>query len=251
MLAEGKGASRLQRLSLGDVLEAGASIAVGPLGTKALSNVSVSDVLEGGTTLVAGPGIGNLVHLQKQFIDDLVASVKESPQHVGEFLKDEVWESIKNHWLQILVVTTGLILAETVVGALTAAPDPTLLTKVIAVILQIAIIAILGYFAAVEVKGAHEEGVKWLSAARKANGDPKVITEASRSFVRMVWHIVMTVLVVAGIRARARGFTVPEAGGNWRRYNGRYCRRRCARRCRCDGRFALSKSRLRFTKSDL
>jgi hypothetical protein len=210
-VAEGKGAARLQRLSLGDVLEAGATVAVGPAGAQAISNVSVSDVLEGGATLAVGPGIGRLVHLQKQFIDDLVASVKESPQHVWEFLKDEVWESIKNHWLQILAVTTGLILAETVVGALAAAPDPTLLTKVIAVILQIAIIAILGYFAAVEVKGAYEEGGKWISAARKANGDPKVITEASRSFVRMVWHIVMTVLVVAGIRARVRGFTVPKA----------------------------------------
>jgi hypothetical protein len=203
-VSEGKGAARLQRLSL---LEE----AIGPLGAQAVSNVSVSDVLEGGATVALGPGIGRLVHLQKQFIDDLVASVKESPQHVGEFLKDEVWESIKNHWLQILAVTTGLILAETVVGALAAAPDPTLLTKVIAVILQIAIIAILGYFAAVEVKGAYEEGGKWISAARKANGDPKVITEASRSFVRMVWHIVMTVLVVAGVRARVRGFTVPEA----------------------------------------
>src|SRR5260370_19046512 len=111
----------------------------------------------------------------------------------------------------MLGVTTGLILAERVVGALAGAPDPYLLTKVIAVILQIAIIAILGYFAAVEVKGAYEEGGKWLSAARKANGDPNVINEASRSFVRMVWHIVMTVLVVAGIRARVRGFTVPEA----------------------------------------
>jgi hypothetical protein len=210
-VAEGKGVARLQRLSLGDVLEAGATVAVGPVGAQAISNVSVSDVLEGGATLVAGPTVGRLVHLQKQFIDDLVASVKESPQHVGEFLRDEVWESIKNHWLQILAVTTGLILAETVVGALAAAPDPTLLTKVIAVILQIAIIAILGYFAAVEVKGAYEEGGKWLSAARKANGDPKVINEASRSFVRMVWHIVMTVLVVAGIRARVRGFTVPQA----------------------------------------
>src|SRR5205823_1143586 len=155
-LAEGKGAVRLQRLSFSDVLEEGASAVLGPAG-------------------------GEMVRLYKQPIDDIVASVKESPQHVGEFLKDEVWASIKNHWVRIMAVTIGLILAEMAVGALTAAPDPTLLTKVIAVILQIAIIAIIGYFAAVEVKGAYEEGGKWLSTAKKANGDPKVITEASRS----------------------------------------------------------------------
>jgi Domain of unknown function (DUF4157)/DNA/RNA non-specific endonuclease len=187
-LAAGNGVARLQRLSFSDVLEVGATVAVGPVA-------------------------GQLVRSQKQFIDDLVASVKESPQHVGEFLKDEVWESIKDHWLQIIAVTVGLIFAEMVVGVLTALPEPTLLTKVIAAILQIAIIAIIGYFAAVEVKGAYEQGGQWLSAAKSANGDPKMITEASKSFVRMVWHIIMAILTIAGVRARIRGFTIPKGGG--------------------------------------
>jgi hypothetical protein len=204
-LAEGNGTARLQRLDFGDVLEI-----VAP-GLPKIESPSFSDVLEVGATVAAGPGVGFLVHMQKQFIDDLVASVKESPQHVAEFLKDEVWESIKDHWLQIIAVTTGLMLGEMAVAVLTGAPDPTLLTKVIAVILQIAIIAILGYFAAVEVKGAHEQGEQWLSTAKRANGDPKMITEASRSFVRMVWHIIMAVLTVAGVRARIRGFAVPKA----------------------------------------
>jgi hypothetical protein len=201
--------ARLQRLDLGDVLEG----AVGPVAGQALANASLSDVVEGGTTLALGPQLGRLVHQHKQFIDDLVASIKESPQHVGEFLKDEVWESIKEHWIQVMAVTIGLVLAETAVSALMAAPEPTLLTKVVAVILQIVIIAILGYFAAVEVKGAYEEGEKWLSAVTRANGDPKAITEGSRSFVRMVWHIIMAVLTLAGVRARVRGFAVPKGSG--------------------------------------
>jgi Domain of unknown function (DUF4157) len=189
-LAAGSGAARLQRLSFSDVLEEGASAYFGP----------------------AGGAVVRLYNLYKQPIDDIIASIKESPQHVWEFLKDEVWESIKNHWVRIMAVTVGLIAAEMVVAALTAAPEPTLLTKVIAVILQIAIIAILGYFAAVEVKGAYEEGRKWLSTAKRAHGDPTVITEASRAFVRMVWHIIMAILTVAGVRARIRGATVPRAG---------------------------------------
>lgn len=183
--AEGKGVARLQRLSFSDVLEEGASA-------------------------LLGAGAGQVVRLYRQVIDDLVASVKESPQHVGEFLKDEVWEAIKDHWVRIVLVTAGLIVGEMAVAALTAAPEPTMITKVIAFILQIAIIAIIGYFAAVEVKEAYEEGKKWFSTAKNADGDPTEITEASRSFVRMVWHILMAVLAVAGLRARVRGLTGPK-----------------------------------------
>lgn len=194
------------------VVQQGGGLADGKIGAR-LQRLSFSDVLEEGASAVLGPVVGDMVRLVKQPIDDLVASIKESPQHVGEFLKDEVWESIKNHWLQIMVVTGGLIAAEMAVGVLMAVPEPTLLIKVIAVILQIAIIAIIGYFAAVEVKGAYEEGGKWLSTAKRANGDPKIITEASRSFVRMIWHIIMAILAIAGVRARVRGAAIPKVGG--------------------------------------
>ena len=122
----------------------------------------------------------------KQFINDLIVSVKESPQHVGEFFEGEVWEAIKEHWGRIVLVTGGLLLAEAIIAGLAAAPEPTMLTKVIAVILQIIVIAILGYYVAVEAVGAYEEGRNWFAIARRANGDPAVITEASRSFVRIV-----------------------------------------------------------------
>ena len=148
----------------------------------------------------------------RQFAKDIEASVREAPEHVGEFFEDEVWQMIKEHWPQILVVTLSILAAETIIGVLTGAPEPTLVTKVIAVILQAIVIAVLGYFASVEVTGAYRAGENWLSAARRANGDPATITEASRAFVRMLWHIVMAVLVVAGVRARLRGATVPRGG---------------------------------------
>jgi Domain of unknown function (DUF4157) len=169
-----------------------------------------------GATVAGFPLVGEILisgwfadPRNKQFIHDLIASAKESPQHVKEFFVDEVWEAIKQHWDRIVLVTGGLLLTEAIIAGLAAAPEPTMLTKVIAVILQIAVIAILGYFVAVEAKGAYDEGRNWFAIARRANGDPAVITEASRSFVRMVWHIVMAVLVLAGVRARLRGFTVP------------------------------------------
>jgi hypothetical protein len=186
--ARGQAVARLQRFGLSDVLELGAEVTIGPVG-------------------------GALVRSEKQFLDDLVASVRESPQHVLEFFKNEVWEQIKAHWLRITLVTTGLLLAEELVAALTAVPEPTLLTKVVAAILQIVIIAVLGYFAAVEVGGAYDEGRRWLTTARQAHGRAEMISEASRAFVRMVWHIVMAVLAVAGVRARIRGLAPPGAGG--------------------------------------
>ena len=172
------------------------------------SGPGLSDVLEAGAELVAGPTARDLVHSHKQFIDDVMASIRESPSHVLEFFSDEVWVQIKEHWLRMSLVTGGLVLSELAIGELTAAPEP-FITKLLAVILQIIVIAVLGYFAAVEVKGAYEEGVRWLSTARQAKGDPAKITEASKAFVRMVWHVVMAVMVLAGIRARIKGFAAP------------------------------------------
>jgi len=142
----------------------------------------------------------------RQFMSDMIASVREAPQHVGEFITGDLWESIREHWPSILAVTLGLLAAETIIGALGAAP--TGVTQVIAAILEIIVVAILASFAAVEVGGAVDEGVKWWSAAREANGDSGRISEASRAFVRMVWHIFMAVLAVAGVRARIRSGAV-------------------------------------------
>lgn len=142
----------------------------------------------------------------RQFISDMVASVRESPQHVGEFITGDLWESIKEHWFKILAVTLGLLGAEAVIGALGAAP--TGVTQIIATILEIAVVAILGYFAAIEVVGVAEEGARWWTAAHEANGDASKISEASRAFVRTVWHILMAIMAVAGVRARIRGGAV-------------------------------------------
>lgn len=124
-----------------------------------LQRFSLSDILEAGAEVVAGPLARDLVHTQKQFIDDVMASIRESPSHVLEFFSDEAWAQIKEHWLRITLVTGGLVLSELAIGTLTAVPDPTFLTKLLAVILQIVVIAVLGFFAAVEIKGACEEGV--------------------------------------------------------------------------------------------
>jgi hypothetical protein len=207
---------RFQPFSIGDLAEA-----IAPGTGMAVDEVTFADVVELGVGLAGGPLTSNLlmniVHEQRQLHNDGFASIKESPQHVLEFFATDVWDSIKEHYPTIILVTGGLLAAEAAIGALAAAPDPTLLTKVVSAILQIVVFAVLGYFAAVESKGAYDEGSRWLEAVGRAKGDSKVISEASRHFVRMVWHIVMAVLTLAGVRARVRGAALPagvaEAGG--------------------------------------
>lgn len=142
----------------------------------------------------------------RQFISDLIASVRESPQHVGEFITGDLWESIRQHWPSILGVTLGLLAIQGVIGALGVAP--TGVTQIIAAILEVIVLAVLGYFVGVELVGVAEEGIRWWTAAREANGDAQKISDASRAFVRMVWHILMAVLVLTGVRARVRGGAV-------------------------------------------
>ncbi len=156
-------------------------------------------------TGVPEPIVDIAISPYRQFAGDLVASVKEAPDHAAEILVGEVWDAIKEHWLSFILTTAGLIGAEIAVGILTAVPEPTLITKAIALILQLLIIAIIGYFAAVELVGVYEEGRNWFSLAKEANGDPKKITEASKSFLRMVRHIILAILAVAGVRAKIRG----------------------------------------------
>jgi hypothetical protein len=147
----------------------------------------------------------SLVELQprtKQFIADLIASIRESPQYAREFITGDLWDTIREHWPAILAVTLGLMAIQAVIAALGVAP--TGVTQIIAAILEIIVLAVLGYFAAVEIAGVIQEAYRWWTTAREANGDATKIADASRAFVRMVWHILMAVLALLGLRARVR-----------------------------------------------
>jgi hypothetical protein len=176
-----------------------------------------ADIISAGTNLVLGSGLGSLFNdpQHRQMTNDLVHSVTEAPQHAGEILVGEVWDAIKEHWASFLAVTMGMVAAEITIGFLAGLPEPTLLSKVVAIILQGLVLAILGYFAAVELKAAYDEGGKWLSLGMSANGDPKTVSEASRSFVRMIRSIILAILALIGARAKVGGIrsAVADIGG--------------------------------------
>jgi hypothetical protein len=109
-------------------------------------------------------------------------------------------------------VTLGFIAAEIVVGILTAIPEPTLLTKVVAFILQGLIMAMIGFTVGTELTGAIIEGGRWFSLCHQARGNPDLIAEASRSFLRMVRHILLAILTIIGARAKLREPRLPNTG---------------------------------------
>jgi len=150
-----------------------------------------------------------LPEASRQLARDMRDSVAESPTHLGEFFEEDVLAAISEHWIRVSAVTLGFIGGEYAVAALGAAP--TGISQLVAAILQVIMLGILGYFAAVEVKEAVVEGTHWVELCRAANGNRAQITQASRSFLRMLWHIMMALLAVAGVRAKIRGLAAQRA----------------------------------------
>jgi hypothetical protein len=141
---------------------------------------------------------------RRQYAKDVVAAVREAPDHAYEVLVGEVLEAIKQHYVKFFLVLGGFIGAEIVAGILGAVPEPTMLTKVVAAAVQFLVFAIMGYYAAVELKGALEEGSRFFDLCREANGNPEKIREASIALLRMVRHIILAILNIIGARAKLR-----------------------------------------------
>lgn len=144
-----------------------------------------------------------------QKVEDLIASVLESPQHVDDVL-GEVWDYIQEHWVELTALTVGLISAEVAVGLLAAVPEPTLLTKVASVSLQGLVIAMIGTGVVVEFGNALSDGQKWWDLASTANGDREQISEASRSFLRMVGHAALAIMATKQFKTKIEGFEIPS-----------------------------------------
>jgi hypothetical protein len=133
------------------------------------------------------------------FTGDLFASMREAPKYMGDVLKDE-GKAILENLDSVLRVLTAFLAAETIVGVLTAIPEPTLLTKVAAVLIEELIVGALVYFGAQELDQVVEHLKKWWKLVGDANGDPAKIAEAAKAFCEAILHIVRLVLAVVGVR---------------------------------------------------
>jgi len=128
--------------------------------------------------------------------------VMESPQYIGEVL-GETWKAVKEHWPVLLATTVALVGAELLVGALAAAPEPTMITKFLAVGLQGLITAVAGAGVVLSGRAALIAGQQWLTAAWTAKGDAGKLKAASKAFLNMIGNVVMVVASAAGVKASA------------------------------------------------
>ncbi len=130
-------------------------------------------------------------------IEDILASVTESPQYAAE-VAGEYLEAIQSHLPEIIGITSGFLLAEAASALLAA--TPTGVGQLVAVLIQLGLAA-FGAVGLVEAGvQAIQHGQAWLTTAWTCNGNPALRAEASRSFLRMFVSIAMAALAFAGMR---------------------------------------------------
>ncbi|MDY6784630.1 MAG: peptidoglycan-binding protein, partial [Cyanobacteriota bacterium] len=140
----------------------------------------------------------------QQVLADLITSVIRSPQYLDDEL-GELFEFVKDHWVSFVATTVALIGAQAAVVVLTGIPEPTFLSKVIAIALQGLILTVFGVGIVVSVTNAIGELMNWWDAAKAANGDPDKIATASRAFLRMIGHLLLLIANTKKLRDRVQG----------------------------------------------
>ncbi|MCG8418946.1 MAG: hypothetical protein MJE77_13495 [Proteobacteria bacterium] len=142
-------------------------------------------------------------------IDDLVQSVTDSPQYFGE-VAGEYAEAIKDHLPEIIGITAGFILAESASAFLAA--TPTGVGQLAAVVIQLGLAAFGASFAIDAGIEALKHGEQWLTLAWTAKGDPSMLTEASKEFLKMLVSIATVALAILGVRGNVgKGLKIADA----------------------------------------
>ncbi len=139
----------------------------------------------------------------QRVVENLRRSVEMSPRFFTEIFVGEVLDSIIENWPAFLAVTVGLIATESLIAGLAA--TPTGISQLIAAILQALVIVVMGFFAGIEIGSAIVEGTNWFQQCMEAGDDEQALEQASRSFLRMIRHIMFAILVLIGVRARVQG----------------------------------------------
>ena len=136
-----------------------------------------------------------------QHLEDILASVTESPQHFGE-VAGELAQAIRDHLPEIIGITAAFVTAEA--GSMFLAATPTGVSQAAAAVIQLALAA-FGAAGMVEAGiEALKHGNAWLTLAWTAHGRPAQISEASRELVRMLVAVAIAALNRAGAKASYR-----------------------------------------------
>lgn len=141
-------------------------------------------------------------------LDDVLASISQSPQHLGKVGR-QYKDAILANLPQIIGVTAAFMAAEGL--SILLAATPTGVGQLAAAVIQVGLGAWAAYGAAEALDAAMPYAQKWLMTAWKANGDSKLIAVASENFVFMVVQIALAALALLGARGNmAKGMKLAE-----------------------------------------
>jgi hypothetical protein len=142
-------------------------------------------------------------------IEDIMLSVIDSPNHLGE-VAGEYAQAIRDNAVEIVGIVAAFVAAEAL--SMFLAATPTGVGQIAAVVIQLGLAAFGAYgmvTAGVEALGHARE---WLKLAWTASGDPDKISAASREFVKMLVSIAMAALAYLGVKGNlARAVKVAKA----------------------------------------
>lgn len=130
-------------------------------------------------------------------LQDVLASISQSPQHLGKIGK-EYRDGIVAHLPQIIGITAAFMAAEGLSVLLAA--TPTGIGQLAAAAIQMGLGAWGAYGAAQAVDAALPHANAWLKTAWNANGNPTLIAQASENFLYMVVQLALAALALLGAR---------------------------------------------------
>jgi hypothetical protein len=188
-------------------LEAGRRIwLVSPAYAQALESVVPDGSLTGGAVASVRRFAGHL--------EDILASVTESPSHMVE-VAGEYAQAIRDHLPEIVGIVAAFIAAEALSAFLAA--TPTGVGQIAAIVIQLGLAAFGAYGMVEAGVAALQHASRWLETAWTANGAPDRIAAASVEFLRMLVSIAMAALAYLGVRGNmSRAVTIannlPPAG---------------------------------------
>lgn len=171
-------------------LEAGRRIwLVNPAYARALEGVVPGGSLTNGAVAKVKRFVGH--------IEDLVKSVTESPNHLGE-VSGEYARLIHDNMPKIMGVVAGFIMAEAMSAFL--ASSPTGVGQIAAVMIQLALAAFGAAGMVVASVQALEHAQRWLTLAWTAGGKEERIAMASKELIKMLVCIAMAALAWMGVK---------------------------------------------------
>nr|HPH67630.1 DUF4157 domain-containing protein [Kofleriaceae bacterium] len=130
-------------------------------------------------------------------IADLIASVTESRNHLGE-VAGQYAQAIRDHMPEIIGIIAGFIAAEAVSAFLAA--TPTGVGQIAAVVIQLALSAFGAAGMLQAGVAALQHATAWLNTAWTAQGDKAKVTVASKEFLHMLVSLAMAALAYTGAK---------------------------------------------------